>query len=161
MDRRSKAGWIGSTLLLALACSQAGEQVSMAAADVEAINQVRELEVAALTSEAVEGLTAAYTDDVVFMPPNEPATMGLQALQAWFQGFVDQFAVDLEYTSSDVSVAGDWAIERYTGTVTFTPKADGEPFTETIKGIHIYSRQPDGSWLIAQDIWNSDNPVAE
>ena len=82
MDRRSKAGWIGSTLLLALACSQAGEQVSMAAADVEAINQVRELEVAALTSEAVEGLTAAYTDDVVFMPPNEPATMGLQALQA-------------------------------------------------------------------------------
>ena len=161
MDRRSKAGWIGSTLLLALACSQAGEQVSMAAADVEAINQVREGEVSALTTEMLEGLTAVYTDDVVIMPPNEPATMGLQAGQAWFAGMVEQFTVDLEYTGSDVSVAGDWAIERYTGTATFTPKADGEPFTETIKGIHVYARQPDGSWLIAQDIWNTDNPVAE
>ncbi len=64
--------------------------------------------------------------------------------------------MSLEYTGSDVTVAGDWAIERYVGTVMMTPKAGGETITETIKGIHIYRRQPDGSWRIAQDIWNSN-----
>jgi ketosteroid isomerase-like protein len=132
----------------------------MAAADVEAINQVREGEVTALATEMIDGLSAVYTDDVVFMAPNEPAVMGLQAGQEWFAGLIEQFTVTLEYTGSDVSFAGDWAIERYTGTATFTPKAEGEPLTETIKGIHIYSRQADGSWLIAQDIWNTDVPLS-
>ncbi len=157
MDRRSNALWIGPTLLVALACSQGGEQVSMASADVEAINQVRELEAATLSSEAIEGLGAVYTNDVRFMPPNEPALMGLQASESWAADFVDEFAgVSLEYTGSDVTLAGDWAIERYVGTVMMTPKAGGETITETIKGIHIYRRQPDGSWRIAQDIWNSN-----
>ncbi len=39
---------------------------------------------------------------------------------------------------------------------TFTPEAGGEAHTGNYKGIHIYRRQPDGSWRIAQDIWNSD-----
>ena len=156
MDRRSKARWIGPTLLVALGCSQGGEQVSMASADVEAINQVREREAATLASEAIEDLAAVYTDDVTFMPPNEPALMGRQASQSWFADFVEEFTVSLEYTGSDVTVAGDWAIERYTGTVTMTPEAGDETITETIKGIHIYRRQADGSWRIAQDIWNSN-----
>jgi ketosteroid isomerase-like protein len=25
-----------------------------------------------------------------------------------------------------------------------------------IKGIHVYKRQADGSWQMAQDVWNSD-----
>ncbi len=128
----------------------------MASADVEAINQVRELEAVTLSSEAIEDLGAVYTDDVRFMPPNEPALMGREASQSWFAGFVEEFAVSLEYTGSDVTVAGDWAIERYVGTVMMTPKAGGETITETLKGIHIYRRQPDGSWRIAQDIWNSN-----
>ena len=160
MDRRSKALWIGPTLLVALACSQGGEQVSMASADVEAINQVRELEVAALSSGAIEGLAAVYTDDVRFMPPNEPALMGLQAGQQWFADFVEEFTVSLDYTGSDVTFAGDWAIEHYVGTVMMTPKAGGETITETLKGIHIYRRQPDGSWRIAQDVWNFDEAMS-
>jgi hypothetical protein len=30
--------------------------------------------------------------------------------------------------------------------------------TERIKGIHVMKRQPDGTWKIAQDVWNSDAP---
>ncbi len=158
MDRRSKAHWIAPTLLVALACSQGEEQtsISMASSAVEAINQVREREAAALTSEALEDLPTAYAADVVMMPPDEPVVMGQEASQTWFADFLEMFVVNLEYTSSDVSVAGDWAIERYTGTVMLTPRAGGETVTETIKGIHIYKRQSDGSWRIVQDIWNYD-----
>ena len=39
-----------------------------------------------------------------------------------------------------------------------TPRKGGKPMTETIKGIHIYKRQSDGTWKIAQDVWNTDPP---
>ncbi len=155
MDRRSKALLMGPTLLVALACSQGGEQMSMAAADVEAINQVRELEVAVFASEAIEDLPTVFTDDVAFMPPNVPALIG-EASRSWFEETFDEYSLDIEYTDSDVTVIGDWAIERYAVTATFTPEAGGEAHTGNYKGIHIYRRQPDGSWRIAQDIWNSD-----
>lgn len=162
MDRRSKMLWIAPTLLVALACSESGEQesMSMAAGYVDAINEVREAEAATLNTAMLENLANVYAADVLMMPPGEPAVTGREAATAWFSDFVEMFDVNLDYTSSDVTVAGDWAIERYTGTATMTPKEGGEAATETIKGIHIYQRQPDGSWLIVQDIWNYDEAMA-
>jgi ketosteroid isomerase-like protein len=29
------------------------------------------------------------------------------------------------------------------------------------KGLHVYRRQPNGSWKLALDIWNSDRPAPE
>ena len=40
-------------------------------------------------------------------------------------------------------------------------KATGEPMTDRGAGIHILQRQADGSWKLAVDIWNSDNPPPE
>ncbi len=68
----------------------------------------------------------------------------------------EQFDLTVNYTSSDLTVSGDWSSEYYTGNVTMTPKAGGEAIRETIKGIHIYQRQADGSWKMTQDIWNAD-----
>lgn len=44
------------------------------------------------------------------------------------------------------------------GDLTLTPKDGGEPVQESIKGRHVYEKQEDGSWKIAQDIWNTDRP---
>jgi ketosteroid isomerase-like protein len=59
-----------------------------------------------------------------------------------------------------VQVVGDVGIVHYTGEMTATPKKGGKPATEIIKGLHIYKRQADGSWKIAQDVWNTDAPEA-
>jgi ketosteroid isomerase-like protein len=83
--------------------------------------------------------------------------VGHEAVAAWNAEFTGMFDVTGGYTGSEVVVLGDWAIERYTGEVTLTP-AEGEAATATFKGIHIYQRQADGSWKIAQDIWNMDAP---
>lgn len=40
----------------------------------------------------------------------------------------------------------------------FYPGAGGEAIEERYKGMHIYRRQPDGTWRIAQDIWNAAMP---
>ena len=41
---------------------------------------------------------------------------------------------------------------------TLTPKAGGEPTEDSGKWLGILKRQPNGSWKVHRDIWNSDKP---
>jgi ketosteroid isomerase-like protein len=111
-------------------------------------------------------------DNAVLMPPNEHAVVGIEASRAWATEFFDQFTFSvLDYTDKHIVVAGDVAIERYSGSTTFAPNDGGDPasgppehhpsFSGTFKGIHVYERQTDGSWKMALDIWNYDGAPAE
>jgi ketosteroid isomerase-like protein len=67
-----------------------------------------------------------------------------------------EFSLDID----EVELAGDdWAFERGTYTIVLTPKAGGTPIRDTGKYLTIYRRQTDHSWLMARDIWNSNNPL--
>jgi ketosteroid isomerase-like protein len=127
-------------------------------ADVAAINQLASQEMALFTSGATTGLDAVFAADFVGMPPNEPLIQGLPALVAWADTINEQFTLGGGYDTSDVVVSGDWAVHRFTGSLTMTPKAGGDAMSEAIKGVHVLQRQADGSWRITQDVWNSDAP---
>ena len=151
-----------------VACAPAAEQpapameeIDTTEADVEAINSVREREGAAAIAGDAESFVALITDDAVFMPPNEPPVTGKEAIRSWLQDFFDQFTIEYTPSFGEIVVAGDWAFESYSWTWTLTPVAGGEPISDSMKCVHIYQRQPDGSWKIARDIWNSDNPPPE
>jgi ketosteroid isomerase-like protein len=77
-------------------------------------------------------------------------------LRRWLDTTFAQVTLSGQYTSSEVTVSGDWAVDRYAGTLTATPKGGGAPMQEQIKGVHIMRRDTDGTWRIAQDIWNTD-----
>ncbi len=139
--------------VLAAACPPAPAPVDTAA-DEAAVRAVQAQEAAALNS---RDTTMAYvSDDVVMMPPGGPAVVGKAATQAWVGEFMRMFAADVNYTSSNVMVAGDLAVEHYTGTLTMTPVGGGPSMSETVKGIHVYRRQADGSWKMTHDVWNTD-----
>lgn len=142
----------------ALACTRPAPQTDTEA-DVAAINGVREREMALLGTGNMDSLLTVYTSDVAFMPPNEPAVRGQDAVRKWGEAMFGQITLNGRYASSEVSVSGDWAVDRYTGVLTATPKAGGSATEEKIKGVHIMKRQPDGTWRIAQDVWNSDAPL--
>jgi uncharacterized protein (TIGR02246 family) len=127
-------------------------------ADVEAINNVRAAHIAALNDGDVDAWVAAFTGDGVQMPPNAPANLGMESIRAWSQAFLAPFRVEFTLVVDEVQVAGDWAFERGTYTITLTPKAGGEPMQDIGKYITIYGRQPSGAWGMARDIWNSNNP---
>jgi ketosteroid isomerase-like protein len=97
-----------------------------------------------------------YASNIAMMPPNEPALNGLDELRTWWTAMASQISMTGRYTSSEVTVSGDWAVDRYTAELTMTPKAGGAPMTEVIKGIHVLQKGADGSWRIVQDVWNSD-----
>lgn len=157
-----------TTLLAALAlalastaCQPAAEEAATTEADLEAIKNVIEREVAAANAGDAVAFRAIFTDDMATMPPNQQAVRGEQ-VEPWLRAFFDQFSVQLEpYSNEQFVVAGDWAFHLYSYEWTLTPKAGGDPITDKGKGIHILQRQPDGSWLLAVDTWNSDLPLPE
>lgn len=143
-------------LAVAAGCSQPAPQADTPG-DIAAINDVRNREMTLVTGGDVDKLLAVYTSDVVVMPPNEPVIRGHDAVRKWGEATFGQVGMTGQYTNSDVTVAGDWAVDRYTGVLRVTPKGGGDTVEEQIKGIHIMKRQSDGSWLIAEDIWNTDS----
>ena len=128
--------------------------------DVAAINAVQDREIAMAATSSADSLATVVTSDAELMPPDEPAVHGLDAVKKWAEAMFAQASLSGRYTSSDVTVSGDLAVARYTGELTVTPKAGGAPVTELIRGIHVMKRQPDGSWKIAQDVWNSEARAA-
>ena len=136
---------------------QAGEANTVK--DVAAINAVQDREVAMVATSSGDSLITIVTSDAAYMPPDEPAVHGRDGVKKWAETAFSQVSMTGRYTSSDVTVFGDLAVARYTAELTITPKAGGSPATEHIKGIHVLKRQPDGTWKIAQDVWNSDAPA--
>jgi len=152
-------GFLLAALPLVAACApRAAAPAAATQADTAAVTDLRQQEV---TAASTGDTTLAYmAEDIVIMPPNEPAAVGIPAARAWFGGMLRQFRVSVVYPSTKVVFAGDLAVEQYTGTVTLTPIAGGQPTTEVFKGLHVYRRDAGGAWKMVQDIWNSDTPPA-
>ena len=128
------------------------------AADQAAIAALSDHEMASFSAGTVDANMALLTHDAVMLPPNGPMLSGHEAIRKWATDMVKLYTVSGKYTDRKIIVSGDWASERFVGELSLTPKAGGAAITERIKGIHILRRQPDGSWKIAQDVWNTDTP---
>ncbi len=161
MSTRSVLLAVLGIALAGAACQPAAEEAATTEADLEAIKNVIEQEISAANAGDAERFLGILSGDVAVLPPNELGVRGEQA-RLWLRAFFDQSAVQLEpYSNEEFVVAGDWAFHLYSYEWTVTPKAGGEPITDEGKGVHILQRQPDGSWLLAVDTWNSDLPLPE
>lgn len=125
--------------------------------DLKAIDQVRELHVAALNAGRAGDWVAQFTDDGVQMPPNAPANIGKDAIGAWSQGFLGHFRVHFALDVDEVRIMNEWAFERGGYSIALDPKAGGAPLKDSGKYITLYRREPEGTWRMARDIWNSSN----
>ena len=100
---------------------------------------------------------AEYSEDAVFMPPNQPAVEGRAAIRAWLTAFPPMSAFSL--TVTEVKGRGDLAYER--GTYALTLAASGKTPAREDHGkyLAVRRRQADGSWPMTADIFNSDVPL--
>lgn len=114
----------------------------------------------AVNSSDLTGVMAAWCDEGVLMPPHHPAVHGRAALESYFRGLFSRTRVAFAFTFSRIEVADDVALERLEYRSSVWPVEGGLPVQDVGKGLHVYRRQTDGSWKLAQDIWNSDLPVS-
>ena len=157
MDR--KGIWVlAAILILAAGCAQK----TNAPGDVAAIKAIPAAYGQAVTAGNAPAIASAYTDDAVRLDSNAPITVGKEAIQSIWQKFLDLYNSEEVDVAEDVQVIGDFAYARGTYTAKLTPKASGGAVIDDKgKWVSICRRQPDGSWKIAVDIWDSDMPVAQ
>ena len=108
----------------------------------------------------VDKLMRLYVEDAVLIPPDAPTIDGADAVRASWTAFFSEWSV-IEATSiiDEIIVGGDWAWSRGHYRETNQRKSDGEIVIEGGRFSSIWRKQPDGSWRIARDMWNSDGSV--
>lgn len=133
-----------------------------AQSDLEAINELQRLVDSAIIAGDSEAYVALITDDAVLLPPNSPPVSGKEAIRAWNERMSAQFRIErYEPVDDEVIVMDGWAFRRARFTWTVSSAGGGAPVTDSGKFMIIYQRQPDGSWKVARDIWNSDIPARQ
>jgi uncharacterized protein (TIGR02246 family) len=126
----------------------------------DAIRRVSLRLLAAVNAADVAGVLAVWAADGVLMPPHHPPVRGRAALAEYFRAVFARAELTFRFTSSVVEVLGAGAVERLSYAARAIPRGGGEAVAEEGTGLHVYRRAPDGTWLLAQDIWHSDGPAA-
>jgi ketosteroid isomerase-like protein len=129
------------------------------AAVSKAIQAADSAQGAAILRGDTAGVVAYYTDDAIFMPPNDQLAKGHDAIvkaigNIFAAGKITAFSTHRE----DLVVTGDYAIETLSVEMTIQPKS-GKPMTDKGKGLTVFKKQPDGSYKAIRDIFNSDLPA--
>jgi uncharacterized protein (TIGR02246 family) len=132
---------------------------SFPAHEIEAIKGLYPPWKACLLEQDSEGFASFYTEDAVVMPPNQPTIRGRAEVKSWIESFPK--VTEAEFEIDEVEGLGDFAFVR--GRYSMTMEIEGAPGPVHDRGkyIEIRERQPDGSWLLARDIFNSDLPTGE
>lgn len=157
---------LGTISVLALAPVPAIAQTACdtAGADVAAIKEVSAAIDRAFAAGDAAALAALVTEDAVWMPPDEPMIRGRTAVETRYSHLFQELHSRFEEVThamdvAEVWVCGDWATSRGTYRLVLTLEAVPRPIEITGKNVHTYRRQPNGDWLVASDIWNTDAPV--
>lgn len=124
--------------------------------DCEQVFRITEEEARAIESGDIENYLSTLSPDAVFMPQNVTAKAG-DDLRNWLRQFVEQFKIKLHhFAHGETTIREDLACHVYTCSWTATPRSGGSGTLMSFKGMHVLRRQPDGSWKIVRNIWNSD-----
>ena len=113
----------------------------------------------AINSNDAQRVAQMMTDDVVLLPPHEPAVIGKAAARAWVGVYFAAYDARWEKTAEEFTLAGDTAYERYSYHSFDTARSGGVRIEDVGKGLIVYRRGDDGRWRVARDAWNSDNPI--
>lgn len=127
-------------------------------ADLRAIKEASAAWDKAWSAGDCEALASLYLADAVAMAPNKPATVGRDAIQASCRKYFAQFRETNRSAVEGIHVSGDLAVSWGTQESMTTPKAGCASVQDKSKWMTAYLRQPDGSWKILWESYNSDLP---
>lgn len=155
---------IVATIVLTAPEARVEASGNLESADVESIRQISVAIDSAYAAGDADAMAALVTDDVIWMPPEEPTIIGRSAVEERYTKMFGELRSRFKDIShslevEEVRVCGDWAISRGRWRLEMTLLAVPRTIVVTGKNTHTYRRQPNGRWLIERNIWNSDAPV--
>jgi uncharacterized protein (TIGR02246 family) len=129
------------------------------ASDVAQVYKVWDEYAAAAHAGDLERWMALWIDDGIQMPPDVPRRVGKEAIREGMQPGFDLFDMSkMVIHTEEVRVLGDRAYSHGTYTFETTPKEGGETTNFSGKFLDILVKQADGTWKVAIDCHNYNEP---
>jgi uncharacterized protein (TIGR02246 family) len=147
-------------LTLALGC-QSGPGVKGSPADLAAIDKLWQQFTLADNTGDLDLMMSLWTEDGVRMAPDAPAVVGKTRIREAEKPMFEAMKNKLTLYPEQTLVSGDLAFSRGVAVLSMTPKAGGKTTTIKAKYGTVLVRQKDGSWKVAVDNFNLDEPPRE
>ena len=152
------------SLLLAVGCAAAGEapapEVDLQAERASLMRADQAWFEAYSTSDnAVETFVGLFVDGAHLLPPDAPLATGEEAIRSAIAGLEAMPGFSLQW-SPTLAEVGSGADLGYTmGTYQMRMEdPDGQPIRIDGKYITLWTKQADGTWKVAADMFNADGP---
>jgi ketosteroid isomerase-like protein len=104
-------------------------------------------------------IVSLYTDSAVVMPPNDMSLWGSKELEEWHEEYFADFkVVTFAEIEREVTMMGEWAVERWAYMVAIQPIHGGERIRDDGRFLAVWKRDG-GVWRMAQAMFNSMRPI--
>ena len=128
--------------------------------DEAAIRSVMSSYEAALNASSTEAAMPLYTQDGVFMAPNNQSAVGNLALRRAYDAVFKAITLKVKFTIAELVVmAPRWAYVRTNSAGTQKINATGATSAEANQELFIFKKGDDGEWRIARYAFSTTNPV--
>jgi uncharacterized protein (TIGR02246 family) len=131
------------------------------ATDEAAIRSVLSSYQDALNASNTEAVLPLYTEDGVFMPPNNPSAVGKAAVHQAYDAVFKAITLTVKFTVAElVTMSPEWAFVRTNSAGTNKINATGAAGAEGNQELFIFKKGTDGKWRIARYSFSTTNPLA-
>jgi uncharacterized protein (TIGR02246 family) len=101
-----------------------------------------------------------WSEDAIQMPPDVPRRVGKEEIKKGMQPGFELFDMsNMVIQTEEVRILGDRAYSHGTYTFDMTPKEGGATSSVSGKFLDVLEKQADGSWKIAIDCHNYNEPT--
>jgi uncharacterized protein (TIGR02246 family) len=126
----------------------------------EAIRSVMASYEAALNASSTESAMLLYTEDGVFMAPNNPSAVGKAALRQAYDAVFKAITLKVKFSIAELVVmAPEWAYVRTNSAGTQTINGTGATSRESNQELFVFKKGDDGKWRIARYSFSTTNPA--
>lgn len=133
-----------------------------AASEQANIEEVLQTYETALNASNVDAVLAVFAPDGVFMSPNNPSTVGADAIRAAYTGIFQAITFDTELTVEEiVQVAPNWAFVRTSSNGHVTVNAIKQRVPDANHELFIFKKGNDDAWKIARYSFATTNPLRQ
>jgi ketosteroid isomerase-like protein len=101
----------------------------------------------------IEAVSEFLAEEIVQMPPGQPAFIGKKALVADWKKYMEEYTYSWEPSISGIAVSGNLAFIRGSFVEKRTPKAGGAPQQQKGDGVWVLRRNEKGEWKLVLELW--------
>lgn len=116
----------------------------------------------ALNGSDTDKVVSLFMPDGVFMAPNNPSTVGSDAIRGAYTGIFQNIAFNTELSVDEITqIAPDWAIVRTNSNGSVTVKAINQQVPDANHELFAFQRSGDGKWKIARYCFSTTLPLRQ